>query len=105
MTRQRADNLAGLVPVRHPGVEVHISEAGLEHHGVEPVGRDSPRPFLQRQVGIDASEDAQLQVLLGLGAQVRRGVADEGEANGGDTCELQPLPAIKNSHAELKVDG
>ena len=88
MLGQRAGDLAGLVPVRCPGIEVNIGKAGFEHDGVEAIVRHAPRRFLQRQLGIDASEDAQLQVLLGSGAQVRSGVAEEGQADRGGTREL-----------------
>ena len=84
MIRQRADNLAALVPVRGPGVEPDIGKAILENYAVEAISRYTARRFLQRQTGIDAGEDAQLQVLFGFGAQVRSGVANERKADGGD---------------------
>src|ERR1035437_4423731 len=105
MLRQSARDLAGLVPVRRPGVKADIGKAILEEHAVETVGCYTPRGFLQRQAGINAGEDTQLQVLLRLGAQVRSSVADEGKADGGDARELQPLAAIQGVHAVVVDSG
>ncbi len=80
MLRQRAGDEAGLVPIRRPGIEPHIGEGILQDHAVEAVRRDAPGRFLQREAGIDAGENAELEVFPGAGAQVRRRAGYQGKA-------------------------
>ena len=96
MTIESGQDLFDRLPVRSRGIESDVGEGIVAEHAAEAIGVHALRRFLHGEPGVDMGHDAQFQVLLGPGFQVR-GLAGHflqaQQGHAGQAHGLEPVPA------------